>query len=144
MNLAKLIRHTCANFNRSKCLGVKFHVNGTSQYIESDKTGKQCWAAIQRCKYFEKTVLPGLNKDNSEKKLLENGLSAYSTAGWLGLSDNQILDKINQLRDEGFNAFKLKVGQDIDFDISRIQYIRENVDPDTLLNSDFYYFFGIG
>ena len=84
-----------------------------------------------------------LNKDNSEKKLLEYGLSAYSTAGWLGLSDNQILEKINQLRNEGFNAFKLKVGQDIDFDISRIQYIRENVDPDTLIMLDANQFWGV-
>ena len=84
-----------------------------------------------------------LNKHNSEKRLLENGLSAYSTAGSLGLSNNQKLKKINQLKNEGFNAFKLKVGQDIDFDLSRIQFIRENVDPDTLIMLDANQFWGV-
>jgi hypothetical protein len=77
MNLSRLIRHNCANFDRRKCLGVKFHVNGTSQYIESDKVGKQCWAATQRCKYFEKTVLPGLDKDNPDYHLMENAIHKY-------------------------------------------------------------------
>ena len=74
MNLKTLIRHYCANFDRSKCLGVKFHVNGTAQFTESDKVGKRCWGAVQRCKYFERTVLPSLNKDHVDYHLMENAI----------------------------------------------------------------------
>ena len=77
MNLKTLIRHYCANFDRSKCLGVKFHVNGTAQFTESDKVGKRCWGAVQRCKYFDRTVLPSLNKDHVDYHLMENAIHKY-------------------------------------------------------------------
>ena len=41
------------------------------------------------------------------------GPKAYSTAGWLGLTDEQITDTITAMRSKGFDCFKMKVGQDI-------------------------------
>lgn len=82
-------------------------------------------------------------KSDSEKRLKDTGVRAYSTAGWLGLSDDQILDKINELKAEGFNAFKLKVGQDLSFDKARIQFIRNAIGPDAKMMVDANQFWGV-
>ncbi|MDP6755690.1 MAG: enolase C-terminal domain-like protein, partial [Candidatus Marinimicrobia bacterium] len=82
-------------------------------------------------------------KTIAEKKLLETGVKAYSTAGWLGLSDQQILEKINQMKGDGFDAFKLKIGQDLEFDKARFQFIREAIGPDSNLMLDANQFWGV-
>ncbi len=75
-------------------------------------------------------------KSRSEKRLNEKGVKAYSTAGWIGLTNDQILEKINQMKSDGFDAFKLKVGQDVAFDKARIQFIRNAIGVDAKLMVD--------
>lgn len=82
-------------------------------------------------------------KSTSEERLKETGVKAYSTAGWLGLTDNQILEKINKMKEHGFDAFKLKVGQDLDFDKTRIQFIRNAIGPEAKLMVDANQFWGV-
>ena len=47
---------------------------------------------------------------NLENNLLSKGPKAYSTAGWLGLTDQQISDTISEMKNEGFDA--LSRGED--------------------------------
>ena len=82
-------------------------------------------------------------KSAFEERLKETGVKAYSTAGWLGLTDRKILEKINELKANGFDAFKLKVGQDIKFDKARIQFIRDAIGPDVKLMLDANQFWGV-
>lgn len=82
-------------------------------------------------------------KSTSEERLKETGVKAYSTAGWLGLTDDQILDKINEMKEDGFDAFKLKVGQDLDFDKTRIQFIRNAIGSEAKLMVDANQFWGV-
>ena len=49
-----------------------------------------------------------------------SGLPAYTTAaGWLGYSEEKIVRLSNKFMAEGFTAFKLKVGSDVEDDIRR-------------------------
>jgi len=82
-------------------------------------------------------------KSAFEERLKETGVKAYSTAGWLGLTNRKILEKINELKANGFDAFKLKVGQDIKFDKARIQFIRDAIGPDVKLMLDANQFWGV-
>ena len=71
-----------------------------------------------------------------EAQLRRRGPRAYSTAGWLGLTDAQILETIQRLRDVGFNCFKVKVGQDLQHDLARLEFIRGAIGPEAKLMLD--------
>ncbi|MGC6441331.1 MAG: enolase C-terminal domain-like protein [Rubripirellula sp.] len=62
-----------------------------------------------------------------EREMLKRGPKAYCTAGWLGLSDEQILETIQRLRRQGFDSFKLKVGRDLQHDLQRLQFMRSSI-----------------
>ena len=68
-----------------------------------------------------------------EAAMATRGPKAYCTAGWLGLSDEEILATIRKLQAEGFDAFKLKVGQDSAPDVARIRFMRDSIGPDSQL-----------
>lgn len=76
------------------------------------------------------------SREVREKTLCEKGPKAYSTAGWLGLTDEEIIDTINQVRASGLDCFKMKVGQDIEFDKKRLAFIREVIGDDSKLMLD--------
>jgi len=46
------------------------------------------------------------NKATREQEMSEHGPKAYCTAGWLGLTNQQIKDTIDKLKAQGFDAFK--------------------------------------
>ena len=71
-----------------------------------------------------------------EQVLRQQGPKAYSTAGWLGLTDEQIIETVNQVKAAGLDCFKMKVGQDLEFDKKRLAFIREAIGPDALLMLD--------
>lgn len=75
-------------------------------------------------------------KSESENRLKNAGVRAYSTAGWIGLTNDQILEKINDMKAQGFDAFKLKVGQGLEFDQNKIQFFRDAIGPDAKLMVD--------
>ena len=70
-----------------------------------------------------------LNEKLDEHQDLEiaiqtKGPKAYSTAGWLGLTDEEIAITIKDMQAQGFDCFKMKVGQNIDYDKERLRFIR--------------------
>ena len=88
-----------------------------------------------------KSRRPNIAKREAEMATL--GPKAYCTAGWLGLSDQQILDTIRKLEKEGFDSFKLKVGQNSDEDVRRIEFMRNAIGSDLNLMVDANQFWGV-
>ena len=78
-----------------------------------------------------------------EAAMATRGPKAYCTAGWLGLSDEEILATIRKLQAEGFDAFKLKVGQDSAQDVARIRFMRDSIGSDSQLMVDANQFWGL-
>ena len=78
-----------------------------------------------------------------EKEMATLGPKAYCTAGWLGLSDEQILGTIRKLQEQGFDSFKLKVGSDGDADVRRIKFMRDSIGPDCNLMVDANQYWGV-
>ena len=83
------------------------------------------------------------NASQREAAMGERGPKAYCTAGWLGLSDEQILATIRKLQAQGFDSFKLKVGQDSDQDVQRIRFMREAIGPSCQLMVDANQYWGL-
>lgn len=78
-----------------------------------------------------------------QRELSQLGPKAYCTAGWLGLTNDQILATIRKLQAEGFDAFKLKVGLDSAADVQRIQFMREAIGPTASLMVDANQYWGL-
>ena len=67
-------------------------------------------------------------KEEREKLLKTSGLPAYTTAaGWLGYSEEKIVNLSKKFMAEGFHDFKLKVGSDIEDDIRRCRIMRNTI-----------------
>ena len=71
------------------------------------------------------------------------GPKAYSTAGWLGLTDEQIADTIAAMKAKGFDCFKMKVGQDVDHDRERLAFIRQTIGDEALMMTDANQIWGV-
>lgn len=83
------------------------------------------------------------NKATREQQMSEIGPKAYCTAGWLGLSNEQIIATIQKLQKTGFDTFKLKVGQNLEDDVARIKFTREAIGPDQNLMVDANQYWGV-
>lgn len=60
--------------------------------------------------------------------LKRNGYPAYTTAtGWLNYSDSKMIGLCKEYLERGFDAFKIKIGQDIDRDIARCRLMRDQI-----------------
>ncbi|XP_026471548.1 mitochondrial enolase superfamily member 1-like [Ctenocephalides felis] len=65
-------------------------------------------------------------KEKRTEELLVKGYPAYTTQiGWLGYSELHFRELCHKYLDQGFTAFKLKVGSNMDDDINRCRIIRE-------------------
>jgi L-fuconate dehydratase len=84
---------------------------------------------------------PNVSRRETEMSTL--GPKAYCTAGWLGLTDEQILGTIRKLQAQGFDSFKLKVGLDAEADIHRLRFMRQAIGPDCNLMVDANQYWGI-
>lgn len=78
-----------------------------------------------------------------EIALLKKGPKAYSTAGWLGLSDHQIAETIKEMQAQGFDCFKMKVGQNLEHDIERLSFIRSLIGNEAKLMVDCNQLWGV-
>ena len=78
-----------------------------------------------------------------EKHVIQKGVKAYSTAGWLGLTDQEILETIEDVRAQGLDCFKMKVGGGIDFDRKRMAFLRESIGDEALLMTDANQIWGV-
>ena len=65
-----------------------------------------------------------------EAEMIRDGYPAYTTsAGWLGYSDEKIRLLCRERIEEGWDHFKIKVGNDLDDDVRRASIIREEIGP---------------
>lgn len=72
-----------------------------------------------------------------ERSLLESGYPAYNTSvGWLGYADDRLRKLCLQGIEEGFDAFKLKVGGSLQDDLRRTAIAREAIGPNRALMID--------
>lgn len=99
--------------------------------------------AITRNEAIEILRASQANANQREAEMAVRGPRAYCTAGWLGLSDEEILATIRKLQDQGFDSFKLKVGQDSAADVQRIRFMREAIGPDSQLMVDANQYWGL-
>ncbi|MCL4109589.1 UNVERIFIED_CONTAM: hypothetical protein GTU68_049182 [Idotea baltica] len=83
------------------------------------------------------------NAEHRQIQMAERGPRAYCTAGWLGLSDQDILATIRKLQNQGFDSFKLKVGQNSDQDVQRISFMREAIGTSCQLMVDANQYWGV-
>ena len=70
-----------------------------------------------------------LNEKSSEHKNLENNLLSERPKGifncWMArVNRSTISDTISEMKNEGFDAFKMKIGQDINHDIERLTFYK--------------------
>ena len=73
----------------------------------------------------------------------ELGPAAYSTSGWLGLSDDEIRQGVSSLRAQGFQHFKTKVGGDLEDDIARLGMLRGLLGDESHLMTDANQIWGV-
>ena len=72
-----------------------------------------------------------------ESELLRTGYPAYTTSvGWLGYSDEKIRRLCREALADGWTAFKMKVGSDVDDDVRRARIVRQEVGPEQMLAMD--------
>jgi L-fuconate dehydratase len=77
------------------------------------------------------------------QEMLNKGPKAYSTAGWLGLTDSEISKVIQDMKDQGFDCFKMKVGQNLDHDKERLSFIRRIIGDQSKLMLDCNQLWGV-
>jgi len=78
-----------------------------------------------------------------EQAMLKRGPKAYSTAGWLGLTDKEISNTISEMQSQGFDCFKMKVGQNLDHDKDRLAFIRSIIGDEGKLMVDCNQLWGV-
>ena len=62
-----------------------------------------------------------INKDERINTVIKEGYPSYTTAaGWLGYSDEKIVDLCHQYMASGWRHFKIKVGLDLEADVKRL------------------------
>jgi L-fuconate dehydratase len=72
-----------------------------------------------------------------EAELRRDGYPAYTTSvGWLGYPDDKIRRLCREALADGWTAFKLKVGADVEDDRRRARIIREEIGPDRMMAVD--------
>lgn len=77
-------------------------------------------------------------KQERIKDALNNkAVPTYSTsAGWLGYSDEKMKGLLNELKEDGYRHFKLKVGGDVENDKRRLRLAREVIGDEAVLMID--------
>jgi len=84
-------------------------------------------------------ILRRAERGKSERiaSLIKNGYPAYTTApGWLGYSDEKLLQLATRAVEDGFRTIKLKVGTNIEDDIRRCRLARAAIGDDIAMAVD--------
>jgi L-fuconate dehydratase len=67
-------------------------------------------------------------RDERIAELERRGYPAYTTsAGWLGYSDDKLRELCRRCLADGWEAFKIKVGRDLEDDVRRCRILREEI-----------------
>ena len=59
------------------------------------------------------------------------------------LTDEQITETVNQVKAAGLDCFKMKVGQNLEFDKKRLAFIRKTISPEARLMLDANQIWGV-
>ncbi|HEV7763649.1 MAG TPA: L-fuconate dehydratase [Thermoanaerobaculia bacterium] len=71
------------------------------------------------------------------EEMLRDGFPAYTTStGWLGYSDEKVRRLCREAIDQGWTAFKMKVGRNLDDNIRRAALMRDEIGNERLLMMD--------
>lgn len=78
-----------------------------------------------------------IGKEERERDLLDNGYKAYTTAaGWLNYDDEKMKNLCEKYLAKKFDAFKIKIGQDLKRDIERCKLMRKLIGEKNVLMVD--------
>ena len=76
-------------------------------------------------------------KNERAEEMLRDGYPAYTTStGWLGYPDEKVRRLCREAMAEGWTAFKMKVGQNLEDNIRRAALMREEIGNDRILMMD--------
>ncbi|XP_063062286.1 mitochondrial enolase superfamily member 1 [Engraulis encrasicolus] len=76
-------------------------------------------------------------KQQRVDQMMREGYPAYTTScAWLGYPDDTLKQLCSSALSEGWRAFKVKVGADLDDDIRRCRLIRQMIGPENVLMID--------
>src|SRR4029079_11048104 len=76
-------------------------------------------------------------KEARETEMLRDGFPAYTTStGWLGYSDEKVRRLCRQAMSDGWTAFKMKVGRNLEDNIRRAAWRRGEIGRIRLLMMD--------
>ena len=76
------------------------------------------------------------NKQERIDTILKEGYPSYTTAaGWLGYSDDKIVQLCKQYMSKA-GHFKIKVGLDLEADVKRLELIRNTIGKDCFIMVD--------
>ena len=82
-----------------------------------------------------RTRRTGIEKREAEMRA--DGYPAYTTStGWLGYPDDKVRRLCREAMAQGWTAFKMKVGQNLQDNVRRAALMREELGPDRLLMMD--------
>jgi len=98
------------------------------RYLTDKLNRAEAMAILQRAENGKKNRIAELEK---------TGYPCYTTsAGWLGYSDDKMRTMCRQVKRQGFNYVKFKVGRNKDDDIRRLRVAREELGPDVRIMID--------
>lgn len=98
------------------------------RYITDELTPEEALSMLQR---------RAATKARREAEMLRDGYPAYTTsAGWLGYSDDKLLQLTREAIDQGWSHFKLKVGLDLEVNLHRAQLMRAEIGPERKMMMD--------
>ena len=93
--------------------------------------------AISKKEAFDILETKKQNLTKSKETIINHGFPCYTTAaGWLGYSDEKMTKLVKNALQKGWTHFKIKVGQDIDRDIKRLELVRNLIGPENVLMID--------
>jgi L-fuconate dehydratase len=76
-------------------------------------------------------------KEEREAEMLRDGFPAYTTStGWLGYPDEKVRRLCRQAMSDGWTAFKMKVGANLEDNVRRAALMREEIGDQRLLMMD--------
>ena len=76
-------------------------------------------------------------REAREAEMRKHGYPAYTTStGWLGYPDEKVRRLCKEAIAEGWTAFKMKVGQNLEDNLRRAAIMREEIGPDRKLMMD--------
>ena len=94
----------------------------TFKYIEDVMTKDDAFKILTENQEFKKERI---------NKVLKEGYPSYTTAaGWLGYSDEKIIELLQEYMSRGWKHFKIKVGLDLEADVKRLELIRNTIGSD--------------